>query len=325
MKKEQRNDTTPKTSNQPLTALSLTEKYSVTKTIDYHLNKYTVRDLLNIFNLSPDVTLADLKRTRREVLMLHPDKSRIVTQQHYMFLRSVHDMITSYYESLVRQNVELPENEIQYDPNSENVPINPSVRKGINDMTKKDDFNKTFNELFEGYVGKPSVNDELEWFRNGNDNETGKKIKNAEELHREIDKLRKSKTGLVVYNGEYAPITGRCANNFFDEIERDQQGYVSANIFDTLQFDDIKRVHRDQTIIGVDENEFKMAKKPRNIEEYKNNDFVPMGEQEYYRGKHYEMAEIERIHKDKLHKMKQHTTDNESKNTQFLSRFLLIK
>ena len=46
-----------------------------THNLDIHMYKLT--DLLNLFELSYDISIDDLKRAKKKVLMTHPDKSKL--------------------------------------------------------------------------------------------------------------------------------------------------------------------------------------------------------------------------------------------------------
>ena len=43
--------------------------------LDLDINNYDLDDLLNLFNLDYNFTGDDLKKTKRKVLMTHPDKT----------------------------------------------------------------------------------------------------------------------------------------------------------------------------------------------------------------------------------------------------------
>jgi hypothetical protein len=290
------------------------------------IHKYSFNDLLDVFDLKPNLTVEDLKRTRRQVLSLHPDKNRAVSVEHYMFFKSAYELIESYYKMIKQQTAVLPSEEIQYDPDF--VPKNQSVDAEIGKINKKD-FNARFNTIFESKIKTPEDEERLKWFRDA-DTQQYDTVKNAKDIHNTFDKIRTNKTGMVVYNGEFAPLTGGMrnmgGNSFYDEPETDQNGYITCNPFDKLKYDDITRVHRDQTIIPVEQSEFARATQMRTLNQYKGAPDVAIMEKEKaqqfldHRAQMHNNSILE-----KHHNMQKKVTMYEQMNGDILSQFMLLR
>lgn len=289
-----------------------------------NIHQYTFNELLDVFDLKPDLTMEDLKRTRRHVLSLHPDKNRSVSVDHYMFFKGAYELIESYYQTLKRQTIELPTDDIEYDPNF--VPKNATVETEIGKIGKKQ-FNDKFNELYTTNV-KEDVDDErLKWFRDDTSNNTYGELKNAKDIHNTFDQIRETRGGMVVYGGEFRPLGGRSGgNSFYDDHETDENGYITCNPFDKLKYDDISRVHRDQVIIPVDKTEFARANKERTIAEYKREPDVKMMNDEQSRAMLIEQEKMRnRMILEKQHNMQKKIASNEQMNAKILSQFMLLQ
>ena len=56
-------------------------------------------------------------------------------------------------------------------------------------------------------------------------------------------------------------------NSLYDEDE-DEAQYVSSDIFSKLKFDDLRKVHKDQTVFSVRESDYENVPRYRNVQEY---------------------------------------------------------
>ena len=72
------------------------------------IQSYSYYDIMELFDLSPDnVSLEDLKRAKKRVLMLHPDKSKL-PKEYFLFYKKAFDVVLSMYSNVkkVSQKVE---------------------------------------------------------------------------------------------------------------------------------------------------------------------------------------------------------------------------
>jgi hypothetical protein len=58
---------------------------------------YKLNDLLKLFELTYDISIDDLKRAKKKVLMTHPDKSKL-DEKYFLFYKSAFDIIVKFYE-----------------------------------------------------------------------------------------------------------------------------------------------------------------------------------------------------------------------------------
>ena len=254
--------------------------------INTKLEEYSYDKLLNMFNLSKDsINVNNLNILKRKILLLHPDKNKLIPKEHYIFFMDSYKLILSYYEYFLKQNILLPDNEIKYNINEE-INIDKNTKKIIkekidyNESNKdkyllsidKNIFNNEFNKVFTNRLNVENTNsDELKkwWYNDKDDNLQIEKINNNKDMNNIFDKMRNDKNGLIVYNNDYKPLnyTGSC--NTISKSINNENGYINCDPFNNLKYDDITRVYRDEKIIQVNNSEFERANKIRNIEDYK--------------------------------------------------------
>ena len=61
--------------------------------LDIHM--YSLEELLALFNLSFEITLDDLKKAKKQVLMTHPDKSKL-SPDYFLFYKKAFDVIVKF-------------------------------------------------------------------------------------------------------------------------------------------------------------------------------------------------------------------------------------
>ena len=113
--------------------------------LDIHM--YSLQELLGLFDLSYSITLEDMKRAKKKVLMTHPDKSKLAPE-YFLFYKKAFDIVVKFYENQNKQNQELSTEKRVYDAGqmSSNKEAQRTVSKNIQSMDKQK-FNTTFNEL----------------------------------------------------------------------------------------------------------------------------------------------------------------------------------
>ena len=226
----------------------------------------------------------------------------------------------------IKEKTELPDEEIHYEP--EYIPKNQTVDNEINKLSKSE-FSKKFNDIFINKVkiNEPDETEKLNWFRE----ETTKyqELKHSKDIHSTFDNIRSNKSGMVLYNNEYRPLYGGVSriggNSFYDEKETDENGYITCNPFDKLKYDDITRVHRDQVIIPIDNEEFIRAKKERIIDEYKKEPkFTMIQKEDATRILEEKLKEYDNKIMEKKHNLEKKIATYETLNESIISQFMML-
>ena len=223
-----------------------------------NINMYSFRELLELFQLSSKITAEDLKRAKMMVLKMHPDKSRL-HPDYFLFYKKAFDLVVNYYNETAKTEAEVPKTEQTYKPIIDNDKrVANVVQKTMNDMGQEK-FQDKFNQLFESMVEKPKqdVND---WFKNNDPLFQFDNVSNTGGLAQAIDTIKQKSSAIVRYNGvETMNSGGPSYGNLYDND--DDGSYVSCDPFGKLKFDDLRKVHKDQTVLAVSERDFDKMQK----------------------------------------------------------------
>ena len=275
--------------------LTLIGSHSLHQTHNLTLESYSFDDLLQMFGLTYRMTVDDLKTAKRRVLMVHPDKSGLPSD-YFLFYKRAFEHIVQYYNNQSRQNqvvnehtpieyVPLPE---QMDDSGETHKIRTTVEK----MSSKQ-FNSRFNDLFEQNMHEKPDETRNEWFRNEQSDSvfTHTGTVNAGNLGSTFEsiKAKQREAGLVRYTGirELSSFSGGLGANYYDtagpsfpsgsgisSIENNdnsgvaEEVYVSSDPFSKLRFEDLRKVHKDQTVFAVSESDYNNVRTYNNVEQY---------------------------------------------------------
>jgi hypothetical protein len=223
----------------------------------YNLNikMYSFKEILELFKLPYDFDIDQLKQARMVVLKMHPDKSRLPSD-YFLFYKKAFDLVVDYYNEKQKVNVEVPHNEIKYESASPDKATYKQVGKTMKDMgTEK--FQEKFNQLFEENMVKKrdeSVND---WFKKNDPLFEFDDVKSTSGLGMAMDSIKAKSAALTKYKG-VENMTSRMGNDLYED---DSNGYVSCDPFGKLKFDDLRKVHKDQTVFAVSERDFEKVQK----------------------------------------------------------------
>ena len=160
--------------------------------IDLDLDNYDLDDILNLFKISYDFNIDDLKKAKRIVLHTHPDKCSL-PKEYFLFFSSAYKILYSIHN--FRTKSKCPErNEYTAEKDTEKELL-------LKSFLKKKNFNKIFNELFEKhYIKTEGVEKGYgDWLKSDKDidfRETTKANMNAT-----FEKKKKETKELVVHNG----------------------------------------------------------------------------------------------------------------------------
>jgi len=293
-----------------------------------NIHLYSLEDLLGLFNLTYDITYEDLKRAKKTVLMTHPDKSKL-DSKYFLFYKKAFDIIIRFHDNQNKQRQQVnPQNTI-YSTNDDKESSNTkNVTSIINDMSKKD-FQHKFNDLFEKNMSKKIDTTKNEWFQNDESTFKTTENVNASNMGTIFNTIKDKQSGLVRYRGVENMVTKNTnSSNYYDDIE-DDDSYVVSDPFSKLKFDDLRKVHKDETVFSVSERDFNKVTTYSSVDHFmrarSNQSTTPMEKQEA----EMMLAQQDKTYREKM--MKHEYASNlqniqyEEKNKSVLSNFLRIK
>jgi len=267
------------------------------KSHNLNIAMYSFQELLELFGFSNvrDITPERLTEAKKMVIRTHPDKSRL-PPEYFLFYKKAFEIVVGFYNENNKITKEVPKTKMEYDDGrgmekrsstkSEDATYNEddattSTTKHIQDvLTKMDtkEFNATLNRLFDKHeMGKKIVN-RNEWFSAPDgDVSSTHSIASVGDLHKAIEKTKDTQQGMVVYRGVKemnSSSFGITKANYYDELDEDinedaQNGeYIEHDVFGKLKFEDIRKVHKNETVFAVKETDYANVPKYDNLEQY---------------------------------------------------------
>jgi hypothetical protein len=199
--------------------------------------------------------------------MLHPDKSKL-DSKYFLFYKKAFDVIVQFYDNQNRQHKQVDGKELVYQPNEDNDnSTSDHINKQINEISNSD-FQDKFNRLFESNnMGARHDTTQNEWFKQ-EDNEfnipEGKISRN--EMGDAFNRVKQQSNSVIKYNGvqEMSHTTSVGNSSLYEDTDQ----YVSCDPFGKLQYDDLRKVHRDQTVLAVSEHDFDQSKTYKSVDEF---------------------------------------------------------
>ena len=232
------------------------------------IQTYSLEELLGLFGLTTyNISTNDLRQAKKRVLMLHPDKSKLESK-YFLFYKKAFDVIVQFYDNQNRQHKQVDGKELVYRPTEDNdTSTSDNINKQINEISKSD-FQDKFNRLFESNnMGNRPDTTQNEWFKQ-EDNEFNipeGKISRSE-MGDAFNRVKHQSNSLIKYNGVQEMLHTTSAGN--SSLYEDNDQYVSCDPFGKLQYDDLRKVHRDQTVLAVSEHDFDQSKTYKSVDEF---------------------------------------------------------
>lgn len=238
-------------------------------THDLDINKYSLEELFGLFDLSYDLTEEAMKKAKKKVLMLHPDKSQLPSI-YFLFYKKAYDLILDLYKSRNKINTKPTAADLVYNPDSHSV-FDPNLK--VDGVAGKE-FQSRFNQAFEQNITKKHDPSLHEWFKQDTKDEfTGRGI-NVKNMGEALESLKEKQRqqAVTLYKGVQEMRNYSCGTSFYDDDDESAtSSYVECDVFSKLKFEDVRKVHRDQTVIGVSERD--LANNPQygmNYDQYMN-------------------------------------------------------
>jgi hypothetical protein len=293
-----------------------------------NIQSYTLDELLSLFELPKTPSLNDMKRAKRQVLMVHPDKSKL-SPEYFLFYKKAFDIVVQYYEETNKQNKIINEKtDTEYDISSIDTNHDKSLAKTINSIEKKQ-FQTTFNQLFEtNMINKEEQErkkSQHEWFAKNDPLYDISETVSVKNMGQVIENVKKQNQHIIKYEGVKELHSGNRGSHLYGE----EEGYASSDPFSKLKFDDLRRVHKDQTVFSVSEDDFHKVKQYNSVEHYVRErdaggyNCMEKTEAEMILRKRQEQ-DAKRLH-SLAHMEKMRTMGYEAKNKEILSSFLHLE
>jgi len=281
------------------------------------IQTYNLDELLKLFDLDYDFDVEQLKIAKKKVLFLHPDKSKL-SSDYFLFYKKAFDIVYAFFVEKTKQERNVPKEKTVYDPNNDDG-VRTEI-SGVMKSMKNKEFQNKFNELFEQNMVSTQDTTKNEWFKNTDP------IYNQEVKGSVNDAIHQVKNqGLVKYNGVQNMST-YSGNQLY---EQDNDVYASSDIFSKLKFDDLRRVHKDETVFAVSENDIHNMKTYASVEQLNRDrgqqNLTPMEENEARKTINNHQRQQDEYMMKKQYEATQKSMIYEEKNKEVLSNFLRLR
>jgi hypothetical protein len=171
-----------------------------------------------------------------------------------------------------------------------------------------------------------------EWFTKDAPEYKVAKNVNMSNMGAALDEIKRSQaTSIVRHTGIQMLGSGNgiAGSNLYGDEEADGQTYVTSDPFSKLKFDDLRKVHKDQTVLTVSERDFEKVKTYTSVDHFvreraANSSTEPLAKEKAAQI----LEEQEKARREALlrkeHAANLRTMKNEEKNKSVLSRFLQL-
>ena len=295
--------------------------------LDIHM--YSLKDLLELFNADYNMSSDDLKRAKKQVLMTHPDKSKLPAE-YFLFYKKAFDIIVNFYNNQNKQSQNITAENTTYVPTSisdTNKSTSKQITTAINNLNKKE-FQDNFNKLFETNMVKKTNNTRNEWFSKDDQIYESSDDVNSKNMGQIFDKIKDKQSGMVKYKGvENLVVNSGSGYNLYDDDDADDT-YVTSDPFSKLKFDDLRKVHKDETVLSVSERDYNKVKKYASVDHFMrergNQSLTPLEKQDAERMLSTQEQQYRERMMNKEHSSNLQTMHFAEKNKAVLSQFLRL-
>ena len=232
------------------------------------VNMYSLKEVLDLFHLDYDISVEDLKRAKKQVLATHPDKSRLPSE-YFLFFKKAFDIVVQFYNNQHKQDLNLSNTNTVYSTDgfkNDNKHTTNSMQKLVDDMGEAQ-FNNQFNKLFEKNMVKKPDSEKNKWFTSEKEVYEINERVTAGNMGQVIDKVRSNQQALVKHSDVQVLYSNNNTNNNFHDDD-DDESYVVSDPFSKLRFDDLRKVHKDQTVLNVSERDYANVKKYSSVDHF---------------------------------------------------------
>lgn len=283
------------------------------------ISMYSFQDILQLFEINDQqFTLKEMKKAKNKVMMIHPDKSKLPSE-YFIFYKKAYEILYGFFEENIKQNK--PVTNSEYEPTYVSKQMQGQMSNVLNDM-KTDEFNTKFNGLFEKHMIKKDDNGKNDWFTNENAVYEDSLMKGN--MSTAMENMRAKSNSIVKYNNVQTLHGG--GEKLYDDDNDDS--YIQSDPFSKLKFDDLRKVHKDETIFAVSEKDISKVKvysSPEQLMRARGTQIDPLDKRASEQMIQQEYQQHKSNIQQKQYNAYQNTMRNEEKNKQVLANFLLLK
>jgi hypothetical protein len=314
------------------------------------IHSYSLDELFNLLDLKTfSPSAQQMLLAKRKVLQFHPDKSRL-PPEYFIFYKRAYEIVERYYLEQNKVDRAWTESDLQYRPiqadNERAIKKTLEQRKNAssaivkNVKEEKKESNNNFNRAFETIVKKPSSTEpKNKWFYEETPvYEPPQEKVQVKNMAQAMDKFKEkaaAQQSMVVHQEvQTLNSSGSAAATYFDEEEEEENNtksrrYISTDPFSKLKYDDLRKVHKDQTVLAVSEKDFGKIKQYSSVEHYAreraSDSMEPISKKDSEKLLQMEQEQAKRRHMERLHRSNLQVMENEKKSQQFSAYLMQLE
>ena len=234
-------------------------------THNLEINTYSLEEIFGLFDLNYNLTEESMRTAKKKVLMIHPDKSRLPAN-YFHFYKQAYEIVLNIYKQKTKMN-DSSTGPKQYSPNVEQHSAIGSAPELEKDVFKSVS-NSKFNELYDQNMVRKTDTSRFDWFKRDDPimDDFSKRQVNPKNMGSELEAIKQKQAALQVYKGVQEMQSGGGTSYFEDDDGSDE--YVACDVFSKLKFDDLRKVHKDQTVFAVSEADFNKRPQYKTVDQF---------------------------------------------------------
>ena len=293
-------------------------------THNLNISTYSLDELLGLFDISSHhiITLEDMKRAKKKVLMIHPDKSKL-GPEYFLFYKKALDIVAQYFQHQNRQHADVAAQNTQYSAPVAPKAHNQQIHQSIQNMGT-DKYQEKFNQLFEENMAKKVDPTKNAWFSNNDPIYENVQAKSTSQMGEVLENIKRKNQAMIPYTG-VMDMQSSSGTNFYDDEEEDASQYVSSDPFSKLKYDDLRKVHKDQTVFAVSETDYQKVPKYSSVDHFvreRGKTGPPLDKTEAEKMLAHREREMQQKMMQRQHQSNLKTMHYEEKNKTIMSSFL---
>lgn len=232
------------------------------------INTYSLDEIFGLFDLNYNLTEDSMRAAKKKVLMIHPDKSRLPAN-YFLFYKQAYEIVLNIYKQKSKFNDNAKGAPQQYTPDVEqHASIGNNGAPPADANISKKFSNTKFNELYDQNMVRKTDTSRFDWFRRDEPvmDDFSKRQVNPKNMGSELEAIKQKQSALQVYKGVQEMQSGGGTSYFEDDEESNE--YVACDVFSKLKFDDLRKVHKDQTVFAVSESDFNKRPQYKTVDQF---------------------------------------------------------
>ena len=296
----------------------------MTSTHNLDINTYSLEEIFGLFDLNYNLTENSMRAAKKKVLMIHPDKSRLPAN-YFLFYKQAYEVVLNIYKQKSKTNGEAPK---QYNPNIEqHATIGNNEQANMDANISKKFSNSKFNELYDQNMVRKTDTSRFDWFKRDEPeiDDFSKRQVNPKNMGSELEAIKQKQAALQVYKGVQEMQSGGGTSYFEDDGESNE--YVACDVFSKLKFDDLRKVHKDQTVFAVSEADFNKRPQYKTVDQFvrERGESAPLSKTEAAQLLEKQQKEKEQMIMNKQHRDYMLQKEYEEKQKAVRSAFLQLR